>query len=97
MTNELHDTGDDRTLITRCAAGDAGAWDEFVQRYRRVIRGVAQAVRERQGAWRIEVDDMAGHTYECLLRDECKRLRQWRGEASFRTFLVHLTNNACID
>jgi RNA polymerase sigma factor (sigma-70 family) len=97
VTSESHDITGDRALIARCAAGDGPSWEEFTRRYGPIIRRTAQAVRDRLGAWRVEVDDMVGHVYEHLLKDDCRRLRQWRGEARLRTFLIHLTRNASID
>ncbi|MBI4558096.1 MAG: sigma-70 family RNA polymerase sigma factor [Candidatus Hydrogenedentes bacterium] len=88
---------EEKALVLACVNGDAAVWNEFVRRYERFIRATAAATRIRYRAYQCEVPDLTGYVYEKLLEDRCRRLRAWRNESKFSTYLVQVTKNLCLD
>ena len=91
------DREDERQLVQACAARVPGQWRCFVQRYDRLLRATAASVRRRRGAFQLDLDDLVANVYERLLDDSCRRLRAWRGESRFSTYLVQVAGNLCKD
>ncbi len=91
------DRDDERQLIKACAARVPGQWRRFVQRYDRLLRATAASVRRQRGAFQLDLDDLVANVYERLLDDSCRRLRAWRGESRFSTYLVQVAGNLCKD
>lgn len=88
---------DEQVLIQGCVTGEAESWQQFIQRYGRLVHATALAVCRRQNRPTGEAEDLTGHVYEKLLEDQCRRLRLWRGQSRFSTYLVQVTRNLSID
>lgn len=84
----LMDTPDE-TLATAAAAGDRTAFAVLVGRHYDRIRGLAY----RMTGSRAEADDLAQDICAALPA----KLRHWRGEARFTTWLYRVTVNAAHD
>lgn len=81
-------------LIRSCAEGDPDAWACFRQRYQRLIRAVAMRTSAMDES---HLDDLEATVYQKFLEDRCRRLRAWRGQARFSTYLVQVTRNLVLD
>lgn len=80
---------DDLELVRRAQAGDVAAFGELVERNRRaVFRAALAAVGSAT-----EADDVAQETFIAAYR----KLRGFRGEASFRTWLLSIAWRKAID
>lgn len=88
---------EEQSLVNACVAGQADAWDSFMQRYDRLIRATIVNSGARWGAGRNEKDDIVGHVYEKLLENDYRRLSAWRQRSSFSTYLVQVSKNLCFD
>jgi RNA polymerase sigma-70 factor, ECF subfamily len=69
-------TVDAGELLRACANGDASAWQEFMQRFHRIIAITAYRVARRWGAGPEVVDDLVQETYLKLCADQARVLRQ---------------------
>ena len=78
----------DRLLVERTREGDLEAFEEIVDRHRAVVYRVAARVAGRE-----EADDVA---QDAFLR-AFHRLQGFRGDASFRAWLLQITHNAAVD
>ena len=79
----------DLALVARARAGDGPALDVLVERYApRVNRIAAQALGD--------LEDARDAAQESLVK-LCTRLRQFRGDAQFATWLHRLVVNTCRD
>jgi RNA polymerase sigma-70 factor (ECF subfamily) len=80
---------EDRELVQRCAAGEKGAWDDFVRRTRSAIsRGAAVALRKFRVSDKESVDNVYQQVYVELLRDGGKALRSYRGESDLEGWVA---------
>jgi RNA polymerase sigma-70 factor (ECF subfamily) len=80
---------DDATLIERCRAGDAAAFEPLVEKYRqRVWRLAFNVLRDREEAW-----DVA---QEAFVR-AWQALPAFRGQAAFYTWLFRIVMNVASD
>lgn len=78
----------DRHSVERARAGDTGAFGGLVERHQDVVHRVAARVVGHHDA-----DDVA---QEAFLR-AFNRLQQYRGDSSFRSWLLQITYNTAID
>ncbi|TWT55820.1 ECF RNA polymerase sigma-E factor [Thalassoglobus neptunius] len=80
----------DRQILTRCLEREAGAWEEFVDRFLgtfvHVISNTAHArsVRLSQD----DIDDLCSEIFLTLLKNEFAVLRHFRGKSSLASYLV---------
>jgi RNA polymerase sigma-70 factor (ECF subfamily) len=75
----------DLDLARRCADGDAPAWERFARDYGSLLRSAAsRALGTGAG---VEPDDVASEVTADLLREGGRALREFRGDASLRTWL----------
>ncbi len=79
----------DRALVEACLRGEGGAWEELIAA---ASPGLAAVVREtlrraRCPADAAHVDDRLAETFAELLRDDCRTLRSWSGQASLLSWL----------
>ncbi len=87
----------DETLLAACLRGDAGAWDEFVTRYSRLIYwSIRQTLRESRYGGR---EDLVGDVFQDVFgkifeRSAMLRLNDAR---NIRKFLVVLSANLTLD
>lgn len=79
----------DAALLDRARTGDTGAFEELVRRYRNDVFALSyHFLRNREEAWDTsqEVFIKAYHS-----------LRNFRGDSSFKTWLLRITANHCKD
>lgn len=81
-------TEDDNALVKRARNGDIGAFEELVERHRAVVFRVAARVVGPDSA-----DDVS---QDALLR-AYHRLDSYRGEGSFRAWLLRIVHNTALN
>src|SRR4051812_22090655 len=79
--------GDDQ-LVRSTLAGDLRAFEQLIARHRDVVLRVAA---------RIAGDDDAEDVAQDAFLRAFHRLDRWRGEAPFRSWLLHIVRNSAID
>lgn len=80
---------EDVSLVKRVKAGDDEAFEVLVRRYRNDVFALAyHFLRDREEAWDIS-QDVFIRAYRAIGR--------FRGEASFKTWLLRITANRCKD
>ena len=77
----------DRQLVERTLAGDLRAFELLVERHREIVFRVASRIVGRENAEDVSQD--------AFLR-AFHRLDRFRGEASFRSWLLQITQNAAL-
>lgn len=82
-----------RELIEALLRREEAAWQEFLDLYGAVL---ARAIRKVLGPG-AEVDDLIGEICVRLLDEDGRRLRAFRGECAFSTWLWHLARGAALD
>jgi RNA polymerase sigma factor (sigma-70 family) len=72
----------DRELFRHCAEGRAEAWDFFVEKYSKLVYSAIHATLRKYSsdALREDREDIYGQIFLSLLEDNCRRLRQFRGD-----------------
>lgn len=79
----------DTALVAQAQAGDFLAFEELVRRYRNDVFGLSQHfVRNREEAWDI--------SQEVFIKAH-RALNRFRGDSSFKTWLLRITSNQCKD
>lgn len=79
----------DHDLVSRARTGDFAAFEVLVRRYRNDVFGLAfHFLRDRESAWDI--------SQEVFLKAH-RGLNRFRGDASFKTWLMRITANQCKD
>jgi RNA polymerase sigma factor (sigma-70 family) len=81
-------TASDDDLVGTALAGDLRAFEQLVRRHRDVVVRVAARIVGEE-----EAEDIA---QDAFLR-AYHRLERWRGEGSFRTWLLHIAHNSAVD
>jgi len=80
---------DDVTLVASARTGDMQAFEELVRRYRNDVYGLSyHFLRNREEAW--------DSSQEVFIKAH-RSLKKFRGEASFKTWLLRITSNHCKD
>lgn len=80
---------EDRLLAAQARSGDVSAFEELVRRYRNDVFALSyHFVRNREEAWDI--------SQEVFIK-AYRSLKWFRGEASFKTWLMRITANHCKD
>jgi RNA polymerase sigma-70 factor (ECF subfamily) len=78
---------DDKTLVQRCKAGDAAAFDALVERYQRRVIGLCfRHLRSYE-----EACDLAQEVFVQAFQ----HLGDFQGKSSFSTWLYRISLNAC--
>lgn len=80
---------EDKRLVERHLAGDPEAFDALVTRYRRQVYAVAYRFTHHPQ----EADDLAQETFIRAYQN----LNTFRGDASFKTWLLRITTNLSIN
>jgi RNA polymerase sigma-70 factor (ECF subfamily) len=72
----------DRELFKHCAEGSAEAWDFFVEKYSKLVYNSIHATLRKYSSdfLREDREDIYSQIFLSLLEDDCRRLRQFRGE-----------------
>jgi RNA polymerase sigma-70 factor (ECF subfamily) len=79
----------DAALVARARAGEYAAFEQLVRKYRNDVYALSyHYVRDREEAW-----DLSQEVFVKVHR----ALRRFRGEASFKTWLLRITSNQCKD
>jgi RNA polymerase sigma-70 factor (ECF subfamily) len=95
------DSGDAliNAMIDRLCAGDPAAWQEFIERYRRLIYSAIHRANARFGAdWDETVmDELFEDAVYKLLRSNGRALRSWKGDCRLETWIYRIVRNVCID
>src|SRR3954451_22222363 len=78
----------DDQLVAATLAGDLRAFERLVTRHRDVVLRVAARI--------VGEDDAEDVAQDAFLR-AYHRLARWRGEAPFRTWLLHIAHNSAVD
>jgi RNA polymerase sigma-70 factor (ECF subfamily) len=87
--SEVANGPDDLDLVARSQAGDTGAFNELVTRYRnRAYAMIYNMVRNEQDAWDLAQDGFL---------KAWKSISRFRGQSSFYTWLYRILMNVTID
>jgi RNA polymerase sigma-70 factor (ECF subfamily) len=78
----------DAELVARTTRGELGAFEELVERHRPVVVRVAARI--------VGSDDAEDVSQDAFLR-AFHRLRHFRGDAPFRSWLLRIAHNAALD
>lgn len=79
----------DAELVQRTKSADYGAFEELVRRYRNDVFALAfHLLRDRESAW-----DVSQEVFIKAYRS----VGRFRGDASFKTWLLRITSNHCKD
>ena len=87
--SELHDASDHELVRSFVSKGDPGALEELIRRHQARVYGLAYRILGN----RADAADATQEVFILLLR----KLRSFRQEAAFTTWLHRLTVNACYD
>jgi RNA polymerase sigma factor (sigma-70 family) len=80
----------DAQLVSRCRAGDADAWNEFVERFSRYVYAIAYR------GFRLAEHD-AEDVFQEVFTRAFERLSDLRSDDAVRPWLAQLTRRLCID
>lgn len=92
---------DDLEFVQRCLTGDKRSWDEFVEKYSRLIYNYIHSVLKTKGAATSQenASDIFQDIFISLVADNFKKLKSFRGlnGCSLASWLRQVTVNATID
>jgi RNA polymerase sigma factor (sigma-70 family) len=92
---------EDLEFIKRCIKADKNAWNEFVQRYSRLIYGCIHSALKSYGfTFAGEfTNDIFQDIFLSLAKDNCRKLKTYRAknQCSFSTWLYLVSINHTID
>ena len=92
---------DEQEFIQRCLKQEKSAWDEFVDRYSRLIYNYIYSVFKIKGISHSSdtVNDLFQEIFLNLIKDNFHKLRQFKGKnnASLASWLRIITINFCLD
>ena len=80
----------DAQLVSRCRAGDAAAWNEFVERFSRYVYAICLR------GFRLARHD-AEDVFQEVFARAFERLAELRSDEAVRPWLAQLTRRLCID
>lgn len=88
----------DRELLRRCLAHQAGAWNDFVDRFLGLIYlVVAHTAHLRSTPLKPEdTEDLAAEVLLQLVANDYAVLRQFRGNSSLATYLTVIARRICV-
>src|SRR5436853_4342599 len=91
-------TAKDRALVQRCLQHEAGAWDEFVDRFLGLIYHVVHHTAHlRSAPMRPEdIEDLASEILLQIVSNDYQVLRQFRGQSSLATYLTVIARRICV-
>ena len=92
---------DEQEFIQRCFRQDKAAWDEFVDRYSRLIYNYIYRTFKIKGVSIPSdvVNELFQEIFLSLIKDDFQKLRQFKGKnnASLASWLRIITINFCLD
>jgi len=74
-------------LITEIIAGSKQAFESLVEKYQPMVRKTVQFILYRSNNYDSSVDDLTNDVFLSLLENDYKKIRQFKGLASFATYL----------
>ena len=80
----------DETIVARCRAGDAAAWNELVDRFARYVHAIC--VR----GFRLSPED-AEDVFQDVFAKTYTELHRLRDDTAIRPWIAQLTRRTCID
>jgi RNA polymerase sigma factor (sigma-70 family) len=80
----------DAQLVSRCRAGDAAAWNEFVERFSRYVYAICSR------GFRLSQHD-AEDVFQDVFSRAFQRLPELRNDEAVRPWIAQLTRRLCID
>lgn len=92
----------DRELLHACINGQEGARDQFVERFSRPIYNSIYFTLRKYGKesfYKDELPDLFQDTFDSIFKDDCKKLRQYRGDnqCSAETWLCLIASRITIN
>lgn len=93
MNERTHTRTREREFISRCIEGSSAAWDELLERY----GGLVFSVTGRYSSDYHVRGELFIHILENLWDDNARRLKAWRGESRFSTYLYSVGARLCGD
>jgi len=90
---------DDKELLEKILSKEAQAWESFVVQFMPVIQKAIQQVlaNSAQGDVVDESNELITDVFLCLLENDFRRLRQFRGESRLSTWLYTVSENRTKD
>jgi len=93
---------DDLEFIQRCISRDEHSWDQFVDRYSRLIYNYIHSVLKLKGISHLNpenINDLFQEIFFSLVKDDFKKLRSYkaRNGCSFASWLRQVVINSSID
>lgn len=82
-------------LISRCVAGEPGAWGELVERHKKLVAGLSRRILAHRGlphGWQ-EVDEATTDFFSSLYLARESYLQGFRGRGSLRAYIAVLAAN----
>lgn len=91
-------TAVDRALLQRCLHHELGAWNDFVDRYLGLIYHIVHHTAHCRSVPLSpeDVEDVAAEILLQLVANDYAVLRQFRGQASFATYLTVIARRICV-
>jgi len=94
-------TDAEKTLLANCVRGDKTAWDEFVQRYSKLVyHTIRKTLTLHHSESRDEViADLYQEFFISVLQNDCRKLAQFRGDGgcTLASFLRVVASRLTID
>jgi len=92
----------DRELLHACISGEAGARDQFVERFSRPIYNALYFTLRRYGKeafYKDELPDLFQDAFDSMFKDDCRKLRQYRGDnqCSLETWVCLIASRITIN
>lgn len=92
----------DLEFVQRCVSGDKGAWDNFVEKYSRLIYNYIYSILEIRGPsspMYDKVNDIFQEIFLSLVKDNFKKLKSFKAKngCSLASWLRQVTINQTID
>ncbi|MDD5155488.1 MAG: RNA polymerase sigma factor [Candidatus Omnitrophica bacterium] len=93
---------DDLEFVQRCVNGDKQSWDEFIDRYSRLVYNYIHATLALKGRDKFDrdnVNDLFQEIFLSLVKDNFKKLRSFKGKngCSLASWLRQIAINYTID
>lgn len=91
-------TSVDRALLQRCLQHDAGAWNDFVDRFLGLIYHVVHYTSHLRSTPLSpeEVEDIAQEVLVQVVANDYAVLKQFRGKSSLATYLTVIARRICV-
>lgn len=88
----------DRQLLDRCLRHEAGAWNDFVDRYMGLIyHAIHHASHARSVVLKPDdVEDLAAEIFLAIVDDDYRVLREFRQESALPTYLAVIARRTCV-